>query len=227
MQAVKLVLLMVHRTRCSQTKGKNEAANGVCSASLLAGGTGTGQQMDGADGETLKQSLSSGFVGKYMAQILASASCIRLCKRHRYGITGRSVCERHGEELIACFAFGIRRFAFLCGAVGGMRPWFCGSRFCGSRFCGSRFCGSRFCGSQTQVNLLQCQVPFLPGRRASQDPPVGHPGPQILGHRRRRLLGSAASPAAGSRCAVQRKKQLSAIKLMEKWCLLRKQRQQQ
>ncbi|XP_064891442.1 uncharacterized protein LOC135575830 isoform X4 [Columba livia] len=171
MQAVKLVLLMVHRTRCSQTKGKNEAANGVCSASLLAGGTGTGQQMDGADGETLKQSLSSGFVGKYMAQILASASCIRLCKRHRYGITGRSVCERHGEELIACFAFGIRR--------------------------------------------------------ASQDPPVGHPGPQILGHRRRRLLGSAASPAAGSRCAVQRKKQLSAIKLMEKWCLLRKQRQQQ
>lgn len=43
--------------------GKNEAANGVCSKSLLAGGTGTGQQMDGADGETLKQSLSSGFVG--------------------------------------------------------------------------------------------------------------------------------------------------------------------
>lgn len=102
-----------------------------------------------------------------MAQILASASCIRLYKRHRYGITGRSVCECHGEELIACFAFGIRRFAFLCGAVGGLRP----------RFCGSRFCGSQFCGSQTRVNLLQCQVPFLPSRGASQDPPVGHPGP--------------------------------------------------
>ncbi|OPJ67578.1 hypothetical protein AV530_001864 [Patagioenas fasciata monilis] len=100
--------------------------------------------------------VQAGFVGKYMAPILASASRIRLCKSHRYGIAGSSVCERHGEQLSACFAFGIqsaRRFSPAVGLLG---------------------------------TLLW-----------------DTPAPMILGHRRRRLLGSGTNPAAGSRCAVQ------------------------